>query len=371
VTAFLCESEAEANPDLARLRAVGLAVLSDSADGASATAFDGSLATGRVWPSSDVDVTVLLPHGEDWDVQWLLRGDIVVHMHLTPAGVLERLQRGYPDSFIQTAAGDWFLDPTWFLDGLATMRPVHDPDGRLAEVSEFVRARRFAAEVVVPRRKLLLEQSAKWREAAEIALRNHQHLAADWSLSVAVDALAFAWLEAAGRTASHKELDPELAEVCSGFGRPDAHALFRAASGASQLRSCLPGVAHCFDQLLQAYLHRLNSVPLFWPQHDGSDPFLLRLYHHKHRIHSACCALERGCYMHAAGVISDVERLAAWATNAACENTSTQEMVNHVVFGIDVSTAREALLAAVRRPSLRRRLKAARDLEKLTRSQSW
>lgn len=372
MSGFPSITETEDNPNLSRLRSIGLAVLEDAlADGAVATAFDGSLATGRVWPSSDVDVTVILPDREDVEAEWSLRESVIVHTHLTPAAVLERFIQRYPNSFVGTAAEDWFLDSTWFMDGLAALHPVHDPAGRLAEASRFVRAHRFSEDVVVPRRAILLAQAARRRGLAEKALRNDGAWAVERSLSVAVDALAFVWLEAAGRIASHKELDPELKEICSSFRRPEAHALFQTAAGASQLRPCLPSVVRCLDQLLQAYWHRLNSIPLFWPEHDNSDPSLLSLYYHWHRIHSARCALDRGCYMHAAAVITDIERQAAWAANVACEHSSVQQMVNYVVFSTDVSEAREALLAAARRPSLRQRLKAVRDLERLTKSLRW
>ncbi|MGQ9524670.1 MAG: hypothetical protein ACUVTZ_07465 [Armatimonadota bacterium] len=364
--------EHEAEFTSKRLRNIGTAVLAEAAaNGARATAFDGSLATGRVWPSSDVDVTIVTADGDDWNALWSVRDGIVVHMHTTPVSVLSQLLDGYPESFVHTALHDWFLDSTWLLDGLATLLPVHDPDGLLKRTREFVSKHRFAPEVVEPRRLLLLQHARRWRKEAEQAVQARDHLAADWKLQTAVDALAFVWLESAGRIVSHKELDLALAEVCSAFGRTDAHVLFRVASGASKLHLCLTDLRHSFSQLLQAYTHRLDSIPLFWPEFGDSDPLVVKLHYHRHRIHSACCALERGCYMHAARIIADVERQAARAASVACEDTPAQEMANHVVFGLDVSTAREGLLAAARRPSLRQRLKALCDLEKLTRSLRW
>jgi hypothetical protein len=180
-----------------------------AAGGVAATAVDGSLGSGKLWPSSDLDLTVV-PEGDgpEWGVEWRVRGGLVVHKHLNRWTLLERLQRDFPQSFVDTAAGNWVRDPTWLLDGLAILRPVHDPDGRLQIFADWMRAHRFAPEVVLGRRPLLLRRAQTQRDKAADACATDNATQAAWHLELAVESLALIYLDADQRIISTKQLDP-------------------------------------------------------------------------------------------------------------------------------------------------------------------
>lgn len=217
-------------------------------------ALEGSLASGRVWPSSDVDFTIVpLPSqsGEDlmeWEQREALpfvkahtdrrlhidvcgeREGIPWHKHLTEHQALMDLVAGYPMSFIHPAEGAFDPAAHWFLDGLAVMQVVDDPEGLLAETRDFVGARRFTAEVWEGRRRALLRELRRQRDMAFAALERgeaetaYQLLSGDRGFAAVATRL---WLEGAGQICSGKEQDGRLAAVTAAAGCPEAHALYR------------------------------------------------------------------------------------------------------------------------------------------------
>src|SRR5947209_19518867 len=134
------------------------------AQGFLGAALEGSLATGAVWPTSDVDFTIVpLPehspeHLIEWEQREALsfpkefadqrlhidvcgeREGISWHKHLTDARALQNMVEGYPASFIRPVEGPFDPAASWFLDGLAVMEMVEDPHGLLAATQDFVAA---------------------------------------------------------------------------------------------------------------------------------------------------------------------------------------------------------------------------------------
>ena len=80
-----------------------------------ATATDGSLGTRRVWPSSDLDVMLVPAVTPQHTIEWDVRAGLVVHRHLNSWEALSALSAGYPQSFIDTAAGRRAPGPKPFL----------------------------------------------------------------------------------------------------------------------------------------------------------------------------------------------------------------------------------------------------------------
>lgn len=197
-------------------------------------ALDGSLATGTVWPSSDVDFLVvpLAAAEQQHGVEWREREGIVCHKHLNGAERLRALIDGYPESFVRPAVGRFSADENWELDGLAVMDVVEDPEGLLAEVQRFVAAHRFAPEVWEGRRAGLLQELRRLRDQAQSQLDSaapEQALAVMARLTGFPGVAAQIWLEAARRIYSSKEQDGQLAEVTCAAGHPDVHTLYRRA----------------------------------------------------------------------------------------------------------------------------------------------
>jgi hypothetical protein len=195
-------------------------------------ALDGSLATGAVWPTSDLDFTIVpLTEAEEQDgVEWGQRDGIPWHKHLTGRQTLLDLVNGYPESFIRPVEGRFNLDATWLLDGLAVMEIVEDPEGMLEEVKAFVAARRFAPEVWEGRRAALLQELHRQRDAAADTLERGEWEEAYQTLSSPVGfgaVTAQLWLEAARRIYSNKEQDGLLADVTRAAEHPEVHALYR------------------------------------------------------------------------------------------------------------------------------------------------
>jgi hypothetical protein len=272
-----------------------------------ATAVDGSLASGRTWPSSDLDVTVVPHAGPDWDVEWRIRSGIVVHKHVNGWPLLERLQRGFPESFIDTAAGEWIRDPTWLLDGLASLKPVHDPESRLLAASTFIREHRFDPEVSRPRQPLLMARACQLTRQAEHDYGTGDTAAAARHVELATEALALIWLEAAHRMISLKEMDPELAAACTELGVPEAHTLFRAAVGVAHLDNHAPEIGRAFRRLLDVYSRWLDEVLSRYPSgREALDRKITHLVYHRHRLWSGMYAPSRGCYLHLAAVRIDL-----------------------------------------------------------------
>ena len=207
-----------------------------------AAALDGSLATGALWPSSDLDFTLVpLPGFLDnpW-VEWGQCEGIPWHKHLTFRRTLLDLMDGYPESFIHPAQGGFNADANWQLDGLATMAIMEDPEGLLAEVKAFVSARRFDPSVWEGRREGFLAELRHLLAAAREALDRGVYGEA---LQLLCGGRGFAsvaghvWLESARRIYSSKEQDGNLKEVARERGCPQAHSLYREAYGADEERA--------------------------------------------------------------------------------------------------------------------------------------
>jgi hypothetical protein len=211
------------------------------AEGCFAAALDGSLATGAVWPSSDLDFTIIPPPGtlkRHW-VEWGVTDRIIWHKHITYRKALTELMEGYPRSFIQAAEGEFSQDANWFLDGLAVMEVIEDSEGFLAGVKGFVAERRFAPEVWKGRREALLRELHRLLKVAETAFLQGDGEGAYRELSGRTGLAAIAaqlWLEASKRIYSSKEQDGLLSCVTRERGRPEIHDLYRQVLGVEEDR---------------------------------------------------------------------------------------------------------------------------------------
>jgi hypothetical protein len=195
-------------------------------------ALDGSLATGAVWPSSDLDFTIvpLGTAGRQDGVEWGEREGIVWHKHFNNPRQFRDLIEGYPESFIRPAVGPFDPDANWLLDGLAVMEVVEDPEGLMTETRRFVSARRFAPPVWEGRRAALMAELRRQRDVALESLDSDRPEEASGqmgSLRGFASVAAQLWLESAGVIYSSKEQDGRLAAVTRAFGHREVHALYR------------------------------------------------------------------------------------------------------------------------------------------------
>jgi hypothetical protein len=283
--------DASAEARAARLHRIAAAEIARHRDavGFLAAGLEGSLAGGAVWPTSDLDFTVV-PCREQPPEQWIAweeqealpflkehtdrrvhidvcgeREGIPWHKHVTDSRALRDLIEGYPASFIRPAEGPFDPGAAGFLDGLAVMAVIEDPEGLLAETRQFVAARRFAPEVWEGRRFALLRELRRQRDLAHDAMARGEADAVDELLSGDTGFAAVAarlWLEGAQRLASGKEQDGRLAEVAGAAGCPEAHALYwgalavvpeRAAAAAPLLRE--------LGEKAVALYHSMGTLP--------------------------------------------------------------------------------------------------------------
>jgi hypothetical protein len=283
-------------------------------------ALDGSLATGALWPTSDLDFTVVpCPESESEDgVEWGQREGIIWHKHVTGRQTLLDLVEGYPDSFIRPADQEFDLDANWFLDGLAVMEVVEDPEGLLAETKAFVTARRFAPPVWEGRRAALLNELRRQRDAARDALDRgepeeaYSQLSRPTGLAVVAGQL---WLEAAHRIYSSKEQDGLLAEVTRAAGWPEAHALYHAALGVQPGRAeaAVPLVLELGERGA-AFFRRLGDVPRTYRRRHGRLPVWTAWI--RHLAATLALAPRKG---HPADVYQRWKGLRYWTTGAPGE----------------------------------------------------
>jgi hypothetical protein len=252
-------------------------------------ALEGSVASGAVWPTSDVDFTVVPrpEHARERLIEWEGRAalpyskaaagkgiridvcgqreGIPWHKHLTDAPALRGVIDGYPESFIRPAEGPFDSGLHGFLDGLAVMEVLEDPEGLLAETRAFVAARRFAAAVWVGRRRALLQELRRQLDRAHEAMENGQADAVVPILSGDVGFAAVAarlWLERSRRIVSAKEQDGCLAEAAADAGCPEVHALYRRvlAVDPERTRAAAPLLIHLARRAAALY-RRLGSLP--------------------------------------------------------------------------------------------------------------
>jgi hypothetical protein len=227
--------DASAEARAARLRRLAAIEIAAHAreHGLLGAALDGSLATNSVWPTSDLDFTIVpLPDDtvQHW-VEWGEREGMVWHKHLNRSQVLHELKANYPQSFIQTSREAGILEDKWLLDGLAVMEIVQDPEGVLGDIQAFVAAHRFAPEVWDGRRELLRRELRLARDRCAEQIENGQAEEACQAFRNSFNGFAamagHLWLEAAQRIFSSKEQDGLLAEVMHRRGQGEAHAWYR------------------------------------------------------------------------------------------------------------------------------------------------
>jgi hypothetical protein len=258
--------DASAAARVARLRQIAAEEIARHRErqGFLGAALEGSVATGAVWPSSDVDFSIV-PRPEqtaeqliEWEQQEALpfakehadrrihidvcgqQDGIPWHKHLTDSRALLDLLESYPTSFIRPAEGPFDPAAHWFLDGLAVMQVVDDPEGLLGETRRFVAAHRFAGEVWEGRRCALLRELRRTLDLAQEAMGWEDADAAYQLLSGDAGFAAVAvqlWLEGARRICSSKEQDGRLAEVAAAAGCPEAHALYHRALAVDPVRA--------------------------------------------------------------------------------------------------------------------------------------
>jgi predicted nucleotidyltransferase len=281
----MIDSSAEARAArLHRIAAVEIARHRDAL-GFLGASLEGSLATGAVWPTSDLDFTVV-PRPEQSPEQWVEweqqealpfpkgpvqidvcgeREGIPWHKHVTDARALRELIEGYPTSFIRPAEGPFDPGATWLLDGLAGMAVVDDPEGLLAETRQFVAARRFAPAVWEGRRLALLHELRRQQDLAHEAMARGEAEAVYSLLSGDAGFVAVAaqlWLEGAQRITSGKEQDGGLAEITAAAGCPEAHALYRLALAVEPERAAavVPLLRDLSEKSVPLY-HALGALP--------------------------------------------------------------------------------------------------------------
>jgi predicted nucleotidyltransferase len=283
--------DASAEARAARLRqiAAGEIARHREAQGYLGAALEGSLATGAIWPTSDLDFTVV-PCRDSSPEQWVeweqreslpflkehpdQRTHIVVcgqregipwHKHITDSRALLDMVEAYPASFIRPAVGPFDLEATWFLDGLAVMEVVDDPEGLLGHTRQFVATRRFAAEVWDGRRVALLQELRRQRDMVHEAMvrgevdATYQLLSSETGFAAVAAQL---WLESAQRICSRKEQDGQLAEVARAAGHPEAHALYRHALAVEPERAqaVVPLLLQLGEQAAPLY-HSMATLP--------------------------------------------------------------------------------------------------------------
>jgi hypothetical protein len=168
-------------------------------------------------------------------------------------------------SFIGPAEGPFNPGAHWFLDGLAVMEVVDDPEGLLGETRQFVVTGRFTPEVWAGRRSALLQELRRQRDLAHEAMERGEADAAYQLLSSDTGFAAVAaqlWLERARRITSGKEQDGRLAEVTGAAGCPEAHALYRRTLGVEPERAqaVVPLLLHLGERATMLY-QLMGSMP--------------------------------------------------------------------------------------------------------------
>jgi hypothetical protein len=288
--------DASAEARAARLHRIAAAEIARHRDalGFLAAGLEGSLAGGAVWPTSDLDFTVVPCAGQSpeqwiaWEQQEALpflkehpdrrvhidvcgeREGIPWHKHVTDPQALRDLIEGYPTSFIRPAEGAFDPGAAGFLDGLAVMTVIEDPEGLLAETRQFVAARRFAPEVWEGRRFALLRELRRQRDLAHEAMARGEADGVDQLLSGDTGFATVAarlWLEGAQRLASGKEQDGRLAEVAGAAGCPEAHAMYRGTLAVAPERAAAvaPLLRELGEKAVTLY-HSMGTLPREEPE---------------------------------------------------------------------------------------------------------
>ena len=296
------ESPAGTEARLRKLAEAEVAALVASGE-AEAVGLTGSLSTGRLWPSSDLDMLIITSKPVENPYRWSVRDGTVIHGCVTPWEKGEALKDRYPASLIETTEDDYALDAVWALDGMVAMEVVHDPAGRLRAVRDFVAGKRFASEVVVPRRPRLLARARKERKALSEAVAANPVDEMKWHYKKPGDLLAVLWLEKAGRVVSHKEMDPALGEIGMATGRPGLRELFRTAEGVGHLAGWKEEIGGIFDEYLRLYSPALDALlAVYRGGHDPDGFAVAECVYLRHVVWSVRYALEKDCLLHLGSV---------------------------------------------------------------------
>ncbi len=334
----------------ARLRAIAEAETAAmvATGEAEAVGLTGSLSTGRLWPSSDLDILIITERPVENPFRWTVRNGVVIHGVLEPWETAEGLRDGYPASVVDQASGKWILDATWALDGLVAMEPLHDPAGRLATLRAFMTPRRFALEVVRPRRPRLLAR-AKAEHRASLESYPKEPWTGVWLHRCAIDVLAILWLEAGQRIVSHKELDPGLGEIGDRLGAPELRGLFRRAEGVEDVPVRRDAIVRAFGDLLGLYSGSLDDLLTLYPTGDPAvDRTIADCVYARHTIQSVPHALERSCLLHLGSVNETLhEHDLARVPRIAAERRPPGHAPAHPVSGDQLLAARDRACAAL------------------------
>jgi len=353
----------------ARLRAIAEAETAAmvATGEAEAVGLTGSLSTGRLWPSSDLDMLIVSGRPVEDPFRWTVRDGVVIHGILEPWETVEGLRDGYPASVVDQASGKWILDATWALDGLVAMEPLHDPAGRLAAVRAFITPRRFAPEVVLPRRPRLLAR-AKAEHRASLEQYPTEPERGAWLHRCAIDVLAVLWLEAGQRIVSHKELDPGLGEIGERLGHPELRALFRRSEGVEDAAVRRDGIVRAFGDLLRLYSDSLDGLLTLYPTGDPAvDRTIADCVYARHTIQSVPHALERSCLLHLGSVYESLqEHDLARVPRIAADRRPPGRPPARPVSGDDLLAARDRAYAALSLASWDARTAALDELISVT-----
>jgi hypothetical protein len=277
-----------------------------------------------------------------------VRDGVVIHGVLEPWETAEGLRDGYPASVVDQASGEWILDATWALDGLVAMEPLHDPAGRLAALRAFMTPRRFAPEVVRPRRPRLLAR-AKAEHRASLESYPAEPERGLWLHRCAIDVLAVLWLEAGQRIVSHKELDPGLGEIGERLGHPELRGLFRKAEGVESVAARRDAIVRAFDDLLRLYSESLDDLLTLYPTGEpAADRTIADCVYVRHTIQSVPHALERSCLLHLGSVYEALqEHDLARVPRIAAERRPPGRPPAHPVSGDDLLSALDRACAVL------------------------
>ncbi|MEK7767378.1 MAG: hypothetical protein AAB368_14200 [bacterium] len=289
---------------IARLRRVAdaEATAAVAAGTADAVGLTGSASSGRVWPSSDLDILFMSDRITERWFRYTVRDGIVLHGIVTPWPELEAFRELYPSRMIESATWERILNATWAMDGLVAMNILHDSSGRLQAMQAFMAKHRFAPDVVVPRRPLLLARARAEHRKSLDALDNNPREAHRLHHQV-IDLLGVIWLEAGRRISSHKELDTTLGAVGLALGVTQLQELFRMAEGVETYPASRTTIEEAFANLLDLYTPALDGLLTGYPTGDGACDWKIADHVYvRHMAQSVPHALERGCLLHLASV---------------------------------------------------------------------
>jgi hypothetical protein len=189
---------------------------------------------------------------------------------------------------------------------------------------------------------------------------------------MAIEALAFIWLEAAERIFSRKEIDPTLAEACRQFGAPHAHTLFRQATGVAGLEARAEEIAAAFRALLLAYSAWLEPLlPAYPSGKKEPDEHLEWHTYLRHEYWAGLYAPTRSCILHLAVLRPHVRGLSTKQLRSVASTWRAATGLPpfgraHAATYAAIDAARERVLPLLEPAPWPERLAALAELEALT-----